>query len=69
MATENDVHNQQLGFDQAILLGNINARELKYFGNALKRAMVFQKEHTGFKEKAVMAKTGALQISREIYSS
>ena len=39
-ATEKDVRNQQVGVDKAIQIGNINAQELKYLGNALREAMV-----------------------------
>ena len=34
-ATEKDVRNQQVGVDKAVQIGNINARELKYLGNAV----------------------------------
>ena len=51
-ATEKDVRNQQVG---------VNARELKYLGNALKEAMVIHKENMGFNLEAVMANTGAVQ--------
>ena len=60
-ATEKDVRNQQVGVDKAIQIGNINARELKYLGNALKKAMVIHKENMGFNLEAVMANTGAVQ--------
>ena len=60
-ATEKDVHNQQVGFDKAVQIGNINARELNYLGNALKEAMVIHKENMGFNLEAVMANTGAVQ--------
>ena len=60
-ATENDVRNQQVGVDKAIQIGNINARELNYLGNALKKAMVIHKENMGFNLEAVMANTRAVQ--------
>ena len=60
-ATEKDVRNQQVGVDKAVQIGNINARELKYLGNALKEAMVIHKENIGFNLEAVMAITGAVQ--------
>ena len=60
-ATEKDVRNQQVGVDKAVQIGNINARELKYLGNALKEAMVIHKENLGFNLEAVMANTGAVQ--------
>ena len=60
-ATEKDVRNQQVGVDKAVQIGNINARELKYLGNALKEAMVIHKENMGFNLEAVMANTGAVQ--------
>ena len=60
-ATEKDVGNQQVGVDKAVQIGNINARELKYLGNALKEAMVIHKENMGFNLEAVMANTGAVQ--------
>ena len=60
-ATEKDVRNQQVGVNKAVQIGNINARELKYLGNALKEAMVIQKENMGFNLEAVMANTGAVQ--------
>ena len=60
-ATEKDVRNQQVGVDKAVQIGNINARELNYLGNALKQAMVIHKENLGFNLEAVMANTGAVQ--------
>ena len=60
-ATEKDVRNQQVGVDKAVQIGNINARELKYLGNALKEAMVIHKENMGFNLEPVMANTGAVQ--------
>ena len=60
-ATEKDVRNQQVGVDKAVQIGNINAQELKYLGNALKEAMVIHKENMGFNLEAVMANTAAVQ--------
>ena len=60
-ATKKDVRNQQVGVDKAVQIRNINARELKYLGNALKEAMVIHKENMGFNLEAVMANTGAVQ--------
>ena len=60
-ATEKDVRNQQVGVDKGVQIRNINARELKYLGNALKEAMVIDKENMGFNLEAVMANTGAVQ--------
>ena len=60
-ATEKDVRNQQVGVDKAVQIGNINARELKYLGNALKEAMVIHVENMGFNLEAVMANTRAVQ--------
>ena len=60
-ATEKDVRNQQVGVDKAVQIGNINAQELKYLGNALKEAMVIHKENMGFNLEAVMANTGPVQ--------
>ena len=59
-ATEKDVRNQQVGVIKAVQIGNINARVLKYSGNALKEAMVIHKENMGFNLEAVMANTGAV---------
>ena len=60
-ATKKDVPNQQVGVDKAVQIKNINARELKYLGNALKEAMVIHKENMGFNLEALMANTGAVQ--------
>ena len=60
-ATEKDVRNQQVGVGKAVQIGNINARELKYLGNALREAMVIPKENMGFNLEAVMANTGVVQ--------
>ena len=71
-ATEQDVRNQQVGVDKAFQIGNINARDLKYLGNALKEEMVIYKENMGFNLEAVMANTGAVQninVIWPIYSS
>ena len=51
-ATEKDVRNQQVGVVKAVQIGNINARVLKYSGNALKEAMVIHKENMGFNLEA-----------------
>ena len=59
--TENDVHQQQLGVNQALTLANINAKELNYLGSVLKKALVIQKENMGINLEAVMANTAAVQ--------
>ena len=62
--TENDVSTQQVGVDKAICIRNLNARELNYLGNALKKATVIYKENNmDFNLEAVMANTGAVQNS------
>ena len=60
-ADKNDVCTQQVGVDKAIRLGNLNARQLNYLGNALKKVMVIDKENMGFNLESVMANTGAVQ--------
>ena len=67
-ATEKDVRNQQVGVDKAVQIGNINARELKYIGNALKEAMVIHNSQERFKkyqwhiEEELLSSTRKLQL-------
>ena len=60
-ATENDVHQQQLGVNQALTLANINGKELNYLGSVLKKAIVIHKDNMGINLEAVMANTAAVQ--------
>ena len=60
-ATDNDVHQQQFGVNQALTLANINAKELNYLGSVLKKAIVIHKENMGINLEAVMANTAAVQ--------
>ena len=59
--TENDVHQQQHGVNQALTLANINAKELNYLGSVLKKALVIHKVNMGINLEAVMVDTAAVQ--------